>query len=261
MHIGPGAPIRSLCARRWPGSADESARHICADLRCRSRRDAFTSRYTGIRPLHQIPTAGNWASALILARALGAGDTANIGSTIHGDEMSQVGKQGISDSPAAPSDTLHVLAYNAAVDVLKQQDGTLSSTRNRASGLLATAVLAASFSTSVGLLGTGLTGNKPIAHQYAWVLLATVISIGIVSSIVAWPVHRWGYGPDPKRLLDAIEKEHLIAGQLYRDFTILLVQASIRNHRQITYRVRCYQAGILLLIVEVGTIILAIIMK
>jgi hypothetical protein len=175
--------------------------------------------------------------------------------------MSQVGEQGVSDSPAAPPDALYELAYRAAVDILKQQDGTLSNMRNRASGLLATAVLAASFSTSVGLLGSGSAGNKTIAHQYGWVLLATVISIGIMSSIVAWPVRRWGYGPDPKRLLEAIEKENLIAGQLYREFTLLLVQASARNHRELAYRVRCYQVGTLLLVMEIGVIILAIIMK
>jgi hypothetical protein len=175
--------------------------------------------------------------------------------------MSQDGEQGVSDSPGTTPDTLYELAYSAAVDILKLQDATLSNLRNRASGLLATAVLAASFSTSVGLLSAGSAENNTIAHQYGWVLLATVILIGIMSSIVAWPVRRWGHGPDPARLLKAVEKEGLLAGQLYREFTVLLVQAGARNARALAYRVRCYQAGILLLVVEVGTLIFAIITK
>lgn len=175
--------------------------------------------------------------------------------------MSQVGGQEVSDSPAAPPDTLYELAYNAAIEILKQQDATLSNMRNRASGLLATAALAASFSASVGLLGGGSAHSRSIAHQYGWVLLATVILIGVVSSIVLWPTQKWGYGPDPVRLLEAIEKDNLIGGQLYRKFTCLLMDAYARNARKLLYRVRCYQVGILLLVVEVGTMIFAIAMR
>ena len=171
--------------------------------------------------------------------------------------MSQTEEQGDLKPPTVQPDTLYELAYNAAVDVLKQQDATLANMRNRASGLLATAALAASFATSVGLFGAG-TGSKPIPHQYGWVLLATVILIGVASSIVLWPVQRWGYGPDPILILEAVEKDGLTGNQFYDKFARLLVGAHARNAPKLIFRVRCYQAGILLLIVEVGTMIFAI---
>jgi hypothetical protein len=172
--------------------------------------------------------------------------------------MSQTEEQGDLNPPTVQSDTLYELAYNAAVDVLKQQDATLANMRNRASGLLATAALAASFATSVGLFGAGTAGSKPIPHQYGWVLLATVILIGVASSIVLWPVQRWGYGPDPILILEAVEKDGLTGNQFYDKFARLLVGAHARNAPKLIFRVRCYQAGILLLIVEVGTMIFAI---
>jgi hypothetical protein len=175
--------------------------------------------------------------------------------------MSYVGERGFLSSPAGPPEQLYELAYDAAVDILKQQDATLASMRNRASGLLATAALAASFSTSVGLFGSASTGNRPISHQYGWALLAIVVLIGVANSIVLWPVRRWGYGPDPLRLLDAIEKDSLTGNQFYRKFTLLLAEARVRNARTLLFRVRCYQAGIILLVVEVGTMIFAIAMK
>ena len=130
--------------------------------------------------------------------------------------MSQTEEQGDLNSPTVQPDTLYELAYNAAVDVLKQQDATLANMRNRASGLLATAALAASFATSVGLFGAGATGSKPIPHQYGWVLLATVILIGVASSIVLWPVQRWGYGPNTTDLRRAGSHEAVTWDQLDR---------------------------------------------
>ena len=67
--------------------------------------------------------------------------------------MSRIGEQGAPNSHTVPPEKLYELAYNASIDILKQQDSTLANMRNRASGLLATAALAASFSTSIGLFG------------------------------------------------------------------------------------------------------------
>jgi hypothetical protein len=67
-----------------------------------------------------------------------------------------------------------------------------------------------------------------------------------------------GYGPDPILILEAIEKDGLISSQFYDKFARLLVGAHVRNAPKLIFRVRCYQVGILLLIVEVGTMIFAI---
>ena len=161
-------------------------------------------------------------------------------------------------APAAPSESMYALAYNAAIETLKLQDGTLASFRNRASGLLATAALVASFSISIGIIKVAPPKVVAIPHPYGWVLLATFVLTGVASSVVLWPTRRWAYGPDPNLLLKAIENEGLTLEQLYGKFARLLTDASRRNAPKLLFRVRAYQAGIILLVIEVGTIIVAI---
>lgn len=153
---------------------------------------------------------------------------------------------------AAESAALYKLAYDAAVDALKQQDVTLANVRNRASGLLATAALVVSFSSGVGLLGTDPGKNYIVSRQYEWLLLGVVVLIGITSSVVLWPIKRWGYGPSADLLVDAIDEEKLQSGQLCRKFARLLWEAQKKNGRKLLFRMRCYQAAVVLLILEVG---------
>ena len=162
------------------------------------------------------------------------------------------------DSPVASSDSLYELAYNAATEVLKQQDGTLTSVRNRASGLLATAALVASFSTAIGIIKVTPSKAVQIPQQYGWALLATFVLTGVASSAVLLPIKRWAYGPDPDLLIKAIKDEGLTAEQLYSKFTPLLTAANRRNARKLMLRVRCYQAATILLVIEVGILIIGV---
>jgi hypothetical protein len=102
---------------------------------------------------------------------------------------------------AVPGDPGLQMAYAAIVESLKAQDHTLAGLRNRATGVLSTAALAASFAAGVGLINTDATAGAVFPRWASLALLATLIAIGVFDSLVLWPIRGWQFGPDVDQML------------------------------------------------------------
>lgn len=106
----------------------------------------------------------------------------------------------------ATVDSRLVLAYDAAREALKVQDGTLSNIRTRANNVLAAAALLTSFSAGIGLVNTDPNKGQVLSPAGVGVLLACVIVIGISALAVLWPAKGWHFGPSPNAILNERRK-------------------------------------------------------
>ncbi|GGO91877.1 hypothetical protein [Wenjunlia tyrosinilytica] len=150
----------------------------------------------------------------------------------------------------AESDEKYKMAYDAALRRLTQQEGTLGNLRVRAAGLLTVAGAIATFTSTIGLIGT----DNPISSWWAlWLLLTlTVILYCALRSLL--PVRRgWSYGAPAKDLLDH-EGDDI---QLRLDATMGMVQGVKDNEDILVGRSRYYEIGACLLVVEVALAVAA----
>jgi hypothetical protein len=154
-------------------------------------------------------------------------------------------------------DARATLAYEAIQQNLASQEGTLSNLRNRAASLLTAAVVVATFSSAVGLIGNDPTKSTVLAPPVALTSLATVT--GVIASVLytMWPVRNWAFGPSGKKILEYIA-QGLDEDAIKMELTGILAKGAQRNRREIRRRWRSYRLGILLLGIEVAVLTLAI---
>lgn len=158
-------------------------------------------------------------------------------------------------SPSSESEKSE-LAYEAAVRVLSMQDASLSNLRNRATGLLGTAALAASFSAGLGLIQTDKTKGPVFPHWAAFSLLAVFFLLGASSIAVLWPVSGWAYAPSPSLILQRPSK---CDGTAIRMATTRdLLPCIKRQSRVIICRSRWYRVSAILLVVELVIIVIGV---
>ena len=86
------------------------------------------------------------------------------------------------------ADEVLELAYSAVTAALKEQDGTLSSLRNRATALLSAAAVGTSFAAAVGLLNLDPARGSVFPAWSGWLLLVLIVLIGISVMMVLWPI-------------------------------------------------------------------------
>lgn len=141
-------------------------------------------------------------------------------------------------------------AVDAGVAILKQQDATLRSLRNRAIGILTTAALVTAFAGSLGLIG-----KEQFPRWAALLLLAVLVVLGALAIIIQWPIKRWAFGLDPRIILDRIGHGD-DEDALYRYLAAELNTAIFENEHIIHSRGIAFRITGGLLIIEV--IILAI---
>jgi hypothetical protein len=147
------------------------------------------------------------------------------------------------------------LAYDEARAALREQDATLSSVRNRATGLLAAAVVGTSLSASVGLLNLDADRGRPFPEWAGWTLLATVVLISAGVMVVLWPTPTWTFGPSPRRLLDSAgEPIDTVLGAA----TAAMVTGIAANVRLLDRRVAAYRATVIVLALEISFLVLAL---
>ena len=145
------------------------------------------------------------------------------------------------------------MAYDAGKAALAQQDTTLGNIRNRATGLLTTAGLATSFAAGLGLLNTDPTKGSVFPIWAAFTLIGLFAAIGVISIAILWPM-QFGFGPDSGLILSKVrggsstdEIVFYVAGELTRWRGV--------NDTKLKRRMRAFEAGGILLIVEIGVLI------
>lgn len=150
------------------------------------------------------------------------------------------------------SDEVLKLAYEAACSALREQDATLSSIRNRATGLLSAAAVVTSLSTAFGVVETG--PDQALPAWAGWTLLALVCVIGSSAMFALWPAASWNFGPDPAKLLASAGTD---IDEVRRAATKALVSAISTNDRSIAARGKAYRVGAALLLAEMIVLVMA----
>lgn len=146
------------------------------------------------------------------------------------------------------------LAYDAGVKALAQQDSTLGNLRNRATGLLSAAALITSVSAGIGLIDTKNATGDTLPLWGSLLLLAILVVIGALSMKVLWPVPGWCFGPDSIQILKMLDDGKDL-DTIQRFVANEMGDGRRRNSRRLKVLARCYQAAVILLLVEVITIV------
>ncbi|GAA5106665.1 hypothetical protein [Haloechinothrix salitolerans] len=154
------------------------------------------------------------------------------------------------------ADQVLEIAYEAARAALREQDGTLTSLRNRATALLSAAMVGTSVSAAVGLLRTDVQRGAVFPPWAAWTLLSLVIAIGAAAMIALWPTRRWSFGPDPAKLLANAGGD---IDEVRTAVTKALVTGIERNNQAIMLRGTAYRLGAALLLVEMAVLVIALV--
>jgi hypothetical protein len=154
-----------------------------------------------------------------------------------------------------PIEERRQLAYDAVTKSLARQDVTLSNLRNRSTILLTAAALITSFGSGVGLLNTDPTHGNVFPHSFAYGLLVILILIGASSVYIVWPVQTFTFGPNAKYFLDRLGTD-TDADKVVENMSRCLLADKETNEKAITWRMRAFELGLLLLGVEVIVFVL-----
>jgi hypothetical protein len=152
------------------------------------------------------------------------------------------------------------LAYTAAANVLSRQNSTLSNLRNRTTALLTIAALATSFGTGVGLINTNHSNGATIPTWTAYTLLGIVIVIGALCVFVLWPIATFGYDPSAQFILDRTDEGMSVDG-IERKLAEVMIGGSKDNDRGIGKRMKAFEVGAILLVVEVAVLVISFAVK
>ncbi|GAA3161610.1 hypothetical protein GCM10010531_11610 [Blastococcus jejuensis] len=155
------------------------------------------------------------------------------------------------------ADEVLKLAYDEARSALREQDTTLSNIRNRATGLLAAAVVGTSFSATAGLLNTDPGRGRTFPEWAAWLLLIVIILIAVGVMAVLWPIRAWTFGPSPSALATRVDDG---VDAVLRAAIEGMASAIASNGRLLEQRVAVYRATVLVLMLEIGLLVVALIL-
>jgi hypothetical protein len=149
------------------------------------------------------------------------------------------------------------LAYNAVTAALKEQDGTLSGLRNRATALLSAAAVGTSFAAAVGLLNLDPARGAVFPAWSGWTLLVLIVLIGASVMTILWPIPGWNFGPDPQALLS---KEGESVDDVRRAATRALALACKSNSKALRLRMTAYRVGVAVLLVEIVVLLITLLL-
>src|SRR4051794_15910944 len=155
------------------------------------------------------------------------------------------------------ADEVTRLAYDEARAALREQDTSLANVRNRATALLAAAAIGTSFSATAGLLNTDPSRGRIFPLWAAWALLVAVALIATGVMVVLWPASTWQFGPSPSKLLSKVGDD---VNDVLRAATHAMAAAIAFNDRLVKQRIWAYRATVLLLMLEIGVLIVALLL-
>jgi len=160
--------------------------------------------------------------------------------------------------PARPaestSDKRLELAYDAAKDALKSQDGTFGNIRTRANNILSVAALMTSFSAGLGLIKTDSSKGAALSPVAAWLLLGTHAAIGALSLFVLWPVRVWRYGPSSSEIL-RMQSEGRPEDDIRKFITEKMIEGLAANRAVLTSRQNALRGCTVLLLFKVAALV------
>ncbi|MFF4701254.1 hypothetical protein [Streptomyces chattanoogensis] len=149
------------------------------------------------------------------------------------------------------------LGYEMAKSLLASQDRTVTNLRTRASGILATAALVVTFSTSIGLLRNDPQKNLLFPRWAAWTLLAVIVVQGFFVMAVLWPV-TFSFGHSVINMVDPRQSQ-----AAERPISLRLVGAMMddiqANSAHIGRMAKALRLAMILLLAEVSVIVIALI--
>ena len=148
------------------------------------------------------------------------------------------------------------MAYDEARAALREQGDTLTNVRNRATGVLAAAAVATSFSATAGLLNTDRGSGDVFPAWGAWLLLAILVIIAVGVMVVLWPAKSWVYGPQPSQLLSKADHE---LDDVLTIATRAMVVALTSNASILGRRVTAYRLTASAVLIEVTLLVLILI--
>lgn len=149
------------------------------------------------------------------------------------------------------------LAYESALAALGQQDATLSSLRNRTTGLLAVSAVGTSISASVGLSKAEPGAPSSLPVWAAWLLLGLTVLIGACVMFILFPASDWSFGVAPAQLLAS---ENLTIDDVFRDATTAMIGAVDHNRQLLDQRIAAFRWGAAGLIAQVVILVVGVVM-
>jgi len=160
----------------------------------------------------------------------------------------------VGSANAPESDERLVLAYDAAVAALDTQEDTLSNLRNRATTIISTSALVASFSATAGLLNTDVSQGQTVPVEARVTLFLLLVVIATLCMVVLWPVRNWSFGPDARQILAKVNED--VRVDAIRAFVVeALLEGRSRNSKALQLKHRCYQSAVLALVLEASVVL------
>ncbi|WP_405365588.1 hypothetical protein [Kitasatospora sp. NBC_00039] len=146
-------------------------------------------------------------------------------------------------------------AYEAAEQALKMQSERMNGMRNRASGLLASAAIVASFSAGLGIINTDPKKGHIAPIWEIGLLLGILACVAGCILAVLWP-SRFYYGPSAQEIL-RLEKFDLSDDDIRTYITEKMIWAHGENQDFIGVRANYFRMAIILTFLEVAVIVIA----
>ncbi|MFG2338782.1 hypothetical protein [Streptomyces yangpuensis] len=140
---------------------------------------------------------------------------------------------------------------------MASQTSAFESLRTRASGILGVAALVTSFSAGLGLVDADPTRGRLLPDWASWTLLGLLLTLGGCAFLILLPTRQWLHGPSARIIM-----ELWAAGATDRhakvELTGAMVDAQLRNSKELGRRSRAYRLAVLLLLAQVLTLVAAI---
>jgi hypothetical protein len=151
-------------------------------------------------------------------------------------------------------DLLYKVAYDEAVRALAEQQQAIDNFRNRAGLLLSTAAITTSF---LGAQALGVGDPGP----FAWLALADFAGVAAASLAILWP-RKWQIATNSRDVIETyIESAEPVSTEdLYRELSLHMRGGWVENRKGEAKLIVFFQAGSVLLAVELALWIIAIAM-
>lgn len=172
-----------------------------------------------------------------------------------GDSTSTPNDAATADHERSEVGPLLELAFDSAKETLQQQHATITALRNRATALLAASSLGTTVAAAIGLLNVDPARGRVFPVWAGWVLVALVLLVGGCVVIILWPAMRWGFGVHPGEMLNDSDRP---IESVYRKYVTYMVDAATENRQAIQMRLRAFECGAILLILETAVLIVAL---
>ncbi|MCB7135539.1 hypothetical protein [Cellulosimicrobium marinum] len=158
---------------------------------------------------------------------------------------------------SAPVDERLKLAFDQAQAAVAHQDSTLTNLRSRATALVTTSSVVATFAAGLGLIGSDPTKGNVLPTPLALVLVGLVIGVVGCSTLILLPTKGWIFYLDGRLLVEEwIDTAGVSVNEMYRRLAIAVAQHEVINAEKLGRKVVSYRIGIVLLLFQTILLVL-----